>query len=120
MQWLSDSAWGQEKNLPVKKKDYKNSRRHGLRYIDWEISLGEESPCQSEYAQKVKDLYIWWKDIRPARNEPWDDPEMDDYEYTTPEWKKLADKAEDLEQYYYDEDTEMMLKLITIRKGLWT
>ena len=125
----------------ARKKVKKNvpSREQGLKYLDWEISLKEESPFQSAAAQEVKELYLWWKDVRPNRPDPMDVSGWSEYcdnqrdegkmrffsrEDTTEEERKmvtnLLDKTNEIENQQYDEDTEMMVRLIKIRRSLWT
>ncbi len=60
-----------------------------------ENMVKEGHPEQAELAQKTLDLYNWWKFERPAR---------DGY---------------DLDQNWYKQDTEMLVKLVEIRRFLW-
>lgn len=99
-----------EENPPVKK----SAREHGLEHLDWEMSLEEE--LQAKSAKEIKELYLWWKDVRPARPNPWNVAkdvwgEKDAQKYV---W------LDAMEQAQYDEDTEMLIRLIKIRKALWT
>jgi len=96
------------------------SRILGMRYLDWEITLMDTSDKpQAESAQIIKDLYIWWVDVRPNRLDPydlmvkWDDMSEDEKSHTS---KQITV----IEQKYYDEDTEMLNKLVGIRNSLWT
>lgn len=50
--------------------------------------------------REIRALYHWWTEERPARNDPGND------------WKR--------EQKYYEEDTQMLRRLVTIRPWLWT
>lgn len=70
-----------------------------LKYLDWEISLGEESPYQAASAKEQKELYLWWLS--------WKERE---YHFVSLEEDK---KASDLED-------KMMHRLINIRRSLWT
>jgi hypothetical protein len=111
-----------------KSKKYKfvngKCREAGTDHLDWAISLvyneeygiqkgeddyGKPTP-QALSAQKVKDLYLWWKDIRPNRIDPHD------------LYKGKNDflKIEELEDKYEDEDTNKMIELIKIRRDIWT
>ena len=68
-------------------------------YFRWANHLKDQGQL-TEYAKgsrKIKELYEWWKYIRPQR--------LDSY---------------DLEGKYYDEDTEMLIELIKVRNHLWT
>jgi hypothetical protein len=71
---------------PFLKKPFrvrKRSRELGLKYLDWEISLPRENlldengniqefSClhQAEVAEKIKEIYLWWNDVRPLRRCP--------------------------------------------------
>lgn len=116
-------------------KHYRNPAA-GLAHLKWEISLGEESPYQSKAAREQLDLYNWWKNVRPARVDPFDksglsafynkkrndglgilDPESESDKKEHSRMMKLCDK---IEKEYNDEDEEMMIRLIRLRKSLWT
>lgn len=112
----------------------------GLDYLDWEITLGdptlpEDQRCESQAqaALETKELYNWWKNVRPSRRDPYDesgwteaskaDPiNFDDFEFgkTTPEKKLALEKMRQLELKYEREDEEMLIRLIKIRRSLWT
>jgi len=55
------------------------SREMGLEYLDWEITLinDEHDNLQGENAKIIKELYLWWVDIRSARIDPYS--LMDDF-----------------------------------------
>ena len=92
----------------------------GLDYLKWEMSLvyDESSGCkptdryyglptpQAMAAIETYELYNWWKNVRPSRVDP--------YENTTPK------QSWEIEKEYDEEDTEMLNRLIAIRKNLWT
>jgi len=104
-----------------------------IKVLNWEISLGEESPFQAEAAKEIKEIYLWWKVVRPNRPDPdeisgWsafckENPRVDFFSPRTKEQKdmsrKLIDESSKIEEQYYNEDTEMMVRLIKIRKALW-
>lgn len=112
------------------------SRELGLRYLDWEIGLGDESPRQSEVAKEIKELYLWWKDARPSYQDVhdisgWSEWCKKRYESGECWWgektdeereqvRKILELNAELEQARHDEETEMLIRLIKIRKGLWT
>ena len=137
-------SWDEEDTKPK----IKDRREAGLTYLDWEISLikdddyfgiknddpefGKPTP-QSIDAQEIKDIYLWWKDVRPSRPDPHDvsgwseycthkrdmfDPEED--EDRQKQVRVMLDVCAKLEQEYDDEDTEMLIRIIKIRKGMWT
>ena len=104
----------------------KPNREEGMAYLDWEISL-TDSPFQKETAIEIKELYIWWNDVRKTRMDPYDllpdPPERDDDSdwlllTNTPTYK--FDEVHKLQEQYDEEDTKMLIRLIKIRKGLWT
>jgi len=115
-------------------------RGAGLAHLDWEISLGDESPGQSEGAKEVKELYLWWKDVRPARPDPHEASGYDEYmnSFTNgrPSYLMLGDSDGDkdvrkkmhdvmdattkIEEEYFEEDTEMLVRVIKVRRGMWT
>lgn len=92
---------------------------------------------QAIKAQEISELYHWWKYSRPNRKEPYDASgwsaicdkrrekngswfNCDENEQEREESDKALKLANKIEQEYYDEDTEMMIKLIKIRNCLWT
>ena len=115
----------------------------GLKHNDeWDDKDGPEynKPTrQAVAATEVLALYDWWKTVRPVRPDPYDDSgwseicarrrsEDDDFlaglEDRTDEERAesiaaLARCAK-IEQQHEDEDTEMLTRLIRIRKSLWT
>lgn len=103
---------------------------------------------QALRAKEVLELYHWWLNVYPQRPDPheasgWsalcdarrqrirdenDDDEDEDLAFLgddrTPEERdesrRVLDLCHKIEQQYEDEDTEMMIRLIKIRNGLWT
>lgn len=89
-------------------------------------------------ALEVLKLYEWWTKVRPARPDPYDASgwtvycekvrELNDGQLfgskKTPELKKLSNKAHKIlrkmEEQYEQEDEAMMIRLIKIRRSLWT
>ena len=106
------------------------NREYGIAYLDWEITLinSEYDDLQGINAKIIKELYLWWVDIRPARMDPYD--LMDDLpkregilsglNKDDPERDKIYEKINYLERDYFLEDTKMMEKLISVRGSLWT
>jgi hypothetical protein len=136
---------------------FSRSRKLGLRYLDWEISLKdkigeypeevESYKSQAGIAQTIKDLYIWWKDIRPARKDPMDASGWSDFcdkhRQKIHKFRKCVDSEcfemydeltqEEKEEQYrvlhltsaiekdqFEEDEAMLIKLIKVRGSLWT
>lgn len=141
MQYISES-WKDGEQVKVDRVF--PSREKGLEYLDWEAGLDEESPHQAETAREVKELYLWWKDVRPNRPDPMDasgwstyceerrnecDDEDDfwcqfDHEDETEEEaahaSEMIDKLHQIEEQQYQEDTDMAIRLIKIRRSMWT
>lgn len=92
----------------------------GIEYLEWETKLvytndildsedervGQPTQ-QATNAQEILALYRWWKEERPARPDPWEG-EMSYGERTA-----LIEKQD-------QEDDEMLIRLIKIRRGMWT
>ena len=127
-------------------KSFRNAEA-GLAHLNWEMSLDDpsldeyaRSDSQAQGAREQFALYDWWKNVRPLRPDPYDASGWTDYcersrqanggnimwdtEDTTPEDKEESraalDKLHDIEQAYEAEDEEMLIRLIKIRKALWT
>ena len=111
---------------------FPDARGNALKHLNWEIQLGKDSPGQSESAEKVKELYLWYKDVRPARLDPWNDVPLREWK-TEPtdqgmqrllpadeDYYEAIQKAAEMEQAYEDEDTQKLVELIRIRQFLWT
>lgn len=96
---------------------------------------------QAIKAKEILELYKWWTEVRPNRPDPYDVSGWNEYcdlkrkefsdtgrefmrESKNPETRKLGSKAlkliEKIEQQYEREDEQMLIKLIRIRKNLWT
>jgi hypothetical protein len=93
---------------------------------------------QAQTAKELLELYRWWKIVRPARPDPYEvsgwsaycaskrdnGEDLFDFEDKTKEQKKTSAKAhkilDKMERDYEKEDETMMIRLIKIRKGLWT
>lgn len=93
---------------------------------------------QAINAKELIALYNWWKNVRPARPDPhdasgWtaickksrqDSLELFDLEDQSEEEVNSSRAAIDLctkiEESYHKEDEEMMVRLIRIRRGMWT
>ena len=112
---------------------------------DWGVDKdssdhGNPTP-QAVKAQEVLDLYRWWTEVYHQRPDPHDASGWSEYcerkrqehgdtglsfmkESKNPELRALGDaalmKTHEIEQAYEAEDTEMMIRLIKVRHGLWT
>jgi hypothetical protein len=122
--------------------DWQRSLRHNVDdgWQEGDPNIGKPTP-QAVKAQEVLDLYRWWKDVYPNRPDPHDASGWTEYcdrkrqehgetglnffkESKNPELRALGDaalkKTTEIEQAYDDEDTEMLIRLIKVRHGLWT
>jgi hypothetical protein len=97
------------------------NREYGLAYLDWEITLigSEHDNGQGEDAQIIKDLYLWWTETRPKREDPY--YLMDEWDDMSKEEKgSVSKQINEIETREYNEDSEMLKKLIDVRSSLWT
>jgi hypothetical protein len=100
------------------------------------------SPYQAQSAREKMTLYTWWKHIRPRRGDSWEVSGLQSFWYKMDEkyggnwlglgahskmsateertYRKLQKKKNDLEESWNNEDEEMMIRLIKIRRDLWT
>jgi hypothetical protein len=93
---------------------------------------------QAIQAKEIYDLYIWWKDVRPNRPDVYDASGWTAYcdkreagrgDLGFFEYKDDEDRSESraihkvltkMEQDNETEDTQMLIRLIKIRRELWT
>lgn len=111
----------------------------GLKHLAWESTLDdpslpayEQSPQQAKRAREVLKLYDWWKNIRPARKEivPKRPDGSDDFFSlfgnnfkNTPEGKAYMRDLKRMsaqEAKWDKEDDAMLIRLMKIRRGLWS
>ena len=125
----------------------------GLDHLDWAMTLTlstdwgveETDPNfgkptgQAERAREIKELYVWWTTVYPARPDPYDASGWTEYCESSrianggklnfsgdksPELRAMSDiahkKLQEIEAAYETEDTEMMIRLIRARDSLWT
>jgi hypothetical protein len=122
----------------------------GLDKLRWAASLTDEEwldedkkhlaqPTQQAVnARELMALYNWWKNIRPTRPDPmeasgwsalcdqrrnqgrdlFDMESRSETEETAT--RSALDLCRELEEQYENEDTEMMIRLIKVRRGMWT
>ena len=97
-------------------------------YFRWANHLKQQDRLteQAKASRKIKELYEWWKYIRPKRVDPYssssfsyDIDEILDNKNIKQKQKSYK-KAYDLQEKYDNEDTEMLIELIKIRNHLWT
>lgn len=109
----------------------KDARELALRYLNWEMQLGDDSPSQSEAATEICELYLWYRDTRPTRSDPFANVgergvEMkptDDGMYImemSDEYRDSLMTAARLEEEYEEVDTAQLVRLMKIRRNMWT
>jgi hypothetical protein len=133
----SELAWMNQ--LSKKQKRLRErSPKDGVEYLEWASDLtfneddygiekGEESygkpTPQAESSKEILELYKWWKNY-PNRPNPMDASGWSDVCETKnpdPELKKQAfEKLNQLEEEQDQEETDMLIRLIKVRKSLWT
>lgn len=120
------------------------SRELGMKHLEWEITLDspeldeyQASPIQAQTAREIIALYTWWKDIYPNRVDPYDASGWSELCATLREpgdtfiresktdaeqetIRECLDRCRTIEKQYDDEEEQMMIRMIKIRKSLWT
>jgi hypothetical protein len=108
------------------------SAEQGIEYLNWEIALEEDyNKSQSEVAKETLVLYKWWKEVYLTRKDIDEESGLSEYYSRFPqrdwcslkldeEYKALIDKSRQIEMDRDIEETEMLIRLINIRKSLWT
>lgn len=114
----------------------------GLEYLNWEMTLDDpsldeynRSDSQAQVAREIRAIYDWWTVTRPARPDPYEVSEWSALcdekrnggvgfmEKGTPEFERRKTKSlkilRKIEEQYEQEDEEMLIRLIKIRKNLW-
>lgn len=123
----------------------------GLAHLDWAAALVQDEdwgvekdninyghPTQQALnALEIKELYTWWTQVYPAREDPYDASGWTAYcnslrekygtvfrnaknENERDESMRMLGVCNRIEKEYEDEDTEMLIRLIKIRDSLWT
>jgi hypothetical protein len=113
----------------------------GLEYLEWASSLDdpnlppyERCDHQAVSARETHELYDWWVNKRPARKKI-HIPEYnnqglelfgcidEDFDNNAPDYvkaKSVMAEQTDQESKWMEEDDEMLIRLIKIRRSLWT
>lgn len=83
----------------------------------------------SDAPKAIREVYLWWKDVRPNRQDPGDESGFNEYisqcENTNTKKNKkhidkLLKKCLQLEEQHDKEDTAMLNKVIKYRNFMWT
>jgi hypothetical protein len=113
----------------------------GIAYLQWAMDL-DEPDHQRESAREIMILYTWWQEVYLKRQDPWletgfrafwDSMEAkygDNWlgigqrskltKTERAEYDRLHKAVDDLEQARELEEEEMMIRLVKLRKALWT
>jgi hypothetical protein len=136
MSWCQKHMPLYNKFIPFRRPDL------GMAHLDWEVTLDDptipsqdQSPQQAKDAREQRELYLWWTKIRPMRkelepprysNQGLDDilaPLDDDFDHDAEDYKKhleICGRNSVMAREWEKEDEEMLLRLIKIRKSMWT
>jgi hypothetical protein len=117
------------------KTKLRRSEEDGISYLNWSISLLDEKgkpTAQSDSAKEILELYNWWKSY-PNRPDPMEESGWSDLckesntSLLSKSNKDLEQKKSDclrklreLEEKQEKEEEDMLIKLIKVRKSLWT
>lgn len=149
VRWSDEEVW-KKYNVPKFHLRSWRSKEAGLAYLDWASNLTYGTSCgvdesssnygkltsQAEHAIEILALYKWWTEEYPKRQDPSDESGLSDLfdehevkygsmfakrsEEDDAKVKALLNVNHDIEKQQEDEDTEMMIRLIKVRQGLWT
>jgi hypothetical protein len=117
----------------------------GLAHLQWEMTLDDpnldeyqRSSHQAQAAREIWELYHWWKEVRPNRPDPHDAGGWSEYcdsrrqagkhmldmrhdsEEEEQRCRTALDLSHKIEQEYDQEDEDMLIRLVKIRRSLWT
>jgi len=107
------------------------SEKYGLFYLDKQIAFYKEeleehnTQCENENFEKnlniLKEIihcYLWAKKLRYERVDPWRVEKVKDGKLL--ELARPVSESFEIEDRQFDEDTEMLKKIIELRNYLWT
>lgn len=106
---------------------YKTNK--GLDYLDLIINDPDTPRQQLKDSIEIKKLYIWWKQIRPNRPDPYvaagyydvfDNSGVYLKKELTRAEKSVFTKIARIEKRYLTEDHRMMCRLVKVSPSLWT
>jgi hypothetical protein len=131
-----------EKHIPFYRVFYKfRSAEMGVEYLNWAATLDdptipvhERSEDQAQSAIEILHLYRWWTVVRPGRKvvvtSDYNDQGLGilgaldtDFDRTADDYVRHQDamaEKEIVEADWDAEDTEMLIRLMKIRRKLWT
>lgn len=134
--WCGEPKWYRwVKYLPFFSwyMDKQRDPEAGVQHLHWAMGPEVAPSSQADYAKEHLELYLWWTQERPARVSPWknipDRPgesirELFNREHD-PDGSKAVyfaalDKAQHFEELYELEDERQLVRLMKVRRGLWT
>lgn len=135
---LANRNWSWFEEQGIKHRWNTRCAEAGLAHLDWEINEpdcqhGTPGETQGDHARIKKELYLWWKYERPNRIDPWGSPviwgkvernpdeDFDDMlSNRNSERANASDKAGALDEIHAEEDQQMLMRLIRVRRGMWT
>jgi len=142
--WSDDrkeASWC-EKHMPFYRRVYPFRRPDlGIKHYEWAATLDdpalpphERCDHQAVAAREILVLYKWWVEDRPARKEvehvSYDHQGLDmmaslddDFDREAPDFKAHVasmDAATKQEEDWNTEDEEMLIRLMKVRRSLWT
>jgi hypothetical protein len=92
----------------------------GIKAINYLIEESSQSDSnESETWRAIKELYVWWTSIRPARTDPLTkvDPKL--RAYSLEDWQQAVSILQSQYRAYDLEDDEMLHRLVKVRSFLW-
>lgn len=139
--WTDNSKYSELSWFDKKFRRFRSSE-DGVAYLTWEITQSSLEH-QSEAAKEILELYTWWKVTRPSRPDPFVEAgynevfkdqdllgedrfvkdETGEYYTMKPFSKKehaVFKKVTKIENKYNKEDEQMLIRLLKIRRSLWT
>jgi len=137
--WTDDSAYSKLSWFQKKFCRFR-SPQDGIAYLNWEINESQLEH-QTKSAKEILELYTWWKVTRPNRPDPYIEAGYDEVfkdknlsehfireegsnTYTMKPFTKkesaVFEKVTKIENKYEKEDEKMLIRLMKIRKSLWT
>jgi hypothetical protein len=126
-------TWHEEKGVP--------SKQPGVSHLVWEMGLENEVNNQAKNAREQYELYDWWTNQRPYREEDateeWDayhtlkkeiyaddadnffrdDKDTSELKFLQKTW---LEKSSTIENNNLMKDEQMLIRLMKIRQSLWT
>jgi hypothetical protein len=113
----------------------------GIDHLKWEMQL-EEPTHQRDRAHELMFLYTWWKEVRCKREDEWVESGLRAFwdsmetkygsdwlglggrskltKAEQAEYDRLSKAMHDLEEARFQEDEDMLIRLVKLRRSLWT